>query len=138
MSASSIEMAAFRRIIEDGFGRGDLSVVDELVSPDFQEHQRGAESGLESLKALIQQLRRWFPDLAYTIEDITQQGDTIWGRMQARGTNTGPIMGRPPTGRRLEIDVIDIIRFRNGRMIEHWGVPDQFGMMQQMGLLPER
>ena len=42
-------MAAFRRIIEDGFGRGDLSVVDELVSPDFQEHQRGAESGLESL-----------------------------------------------------------------------------------------
>lgn len=138
MSASSIEMATFRRIIEDGFGRGELSVVDELVSPDFQEHQRGAESGLESLKALIQQLRRWFPDLTYTIEDITQQGDTIWGRMQARGTNTGPIMGRPPTGRRLEIDVIDIIRFRNGRMIEHWGVPDEFGMMQQMGLLPER
>jgi predicted ester cyclase len=138
MSASSIEMAAFRRIIEDGFGRGDLSVVDELVSPDFQEHQRGAEPGLESLNALIQQLRRWFPDLTYTIEDITQQGDTIWGRMKARGTNTGPIMGRPLTGRRLEIDVIDIIRFRNGQMIEHWGVPDQFGMMQQMGLLPER
>ena len=131
-------MAAFRRIIEDGFGHGDLSVVDELVSPDFQEHQRGAESGLESLRALIQQLHGWFPDLIFTIEDAVQQGDTVWGRMKARGTNTGLIMGHPPTGRRLEIDVIDIIRFHDGRMIEHWGVPDQFGMMQQMGLLPER
>jgi predicted ester cyclase len=47
-------------------------------------------------------------------------------------------MGHPPTGRQLEIDVIDICRFRDGRMVEHWGVPDQLGMMQQMGLLPGR
>ena len=57
--------------------------------------------------------------------------------MKARGTNTGSIMGHPPTGRRMEIDVIDIMRFRDGRMIAHWGVPDQFGLMRQMGFLPE-
>ncbi len=56
--------------------------------------------------------------------------------MKARGTNSGSIMGRPPTGRKLEIDVIDIGRFSDGKMVEHWGVPDQIGMMED--LLPSR
>ena len=115
-----------------------MAIVDELVSPDFREHQRGQKSGPENLKALIRQLRDWFPDFTLTPDDIVQGGDTVWGRMKGRGTNTGPIMGHPPTGNRLEIDVIDIIRFRDGKMVEHWGVPDQLGMMQQMGLLPSR
>jgi predicted ester cyclase len=132
----SFEVEAFHRLFTEGFSRGNLAVVDELVSPGFREHQRGLESGPESLKALIRQLRDWFPDFTLTPEDIVQSGDTVWGRMKGRGTNTGSIMGHPATGNRLEIDVIDIIRFRDGKMIEHWGVPDQFGMMQQMGLLP--
>ncbi|HEX5440602.1 MAG TPA: ester cyclase [Ktedonobacterales bacterium] len=134
----SIEVEAFRRLFAEGFSGGNLAVVDELVSPDFREHQRGLESGPENLKALIRQLRDWFSDFTLTPEDIVQNGDTVWGRMKARGANTGSIMGHPPTGNRLEIDVIDIIRFRDGKMIEHWGVPDQLGMMQQMGLLPSR
>jgi predicted ester cyclase len=134
----SIEKQAFRRIFEEGFNKGNLAVIDELVSPDFQEHQNGQQSGPEGLKALIQQLRGWFSDFTLTAEDMVQSGDTVWGRMKARGTNSGSIMGRPPTGRKLEIDVIDIGRFSDGKMVEHWGVPDQIGMMEQMGFLPSR
>lgn len=137
MSDESAEMVAVRRLMDEGFSQGNLAVVDELVSPDFQEHQNGLESGPEGVKSLIRFLRGWFADLTYTIEDSAQQGDTVWFRMKARGTNTGSIMGHPPTGRRMEIDVIDIVRFRDGRMIAHWGVPDQFGLMRQMGFLPE-
>ena len=133
-----IEEQAFRRIFDEGFNKGDLAVIDELVSPDFQEHQNGQQSGPEGLKALIQQLRGWFSDFTLTAEDIVQSGDTVWGRMKARGTNSGSIMGRPPTGRKFEIDVIDIGRFSDGKMVEHWGVPDQIGMMEQMGFLPSR
>lgn len=134
----SIEKQAFRRIFEEGFNKGNLAVIDELVSPDFQEHQNGQQSGPEGLKALIQQLRGWFSDFTLTAEDMVQSGDTVWGRMKARWTNSGSIMGRPPTGRKLEIDVIDIGRFSDGKMVEHWGVPDQIGMMEQMGFLPSR
>lgn len=134
----SDEIRAFRRLFDEGFSSGNLAVIDELVSPEFQEHQRGLRSGPESLKALIRQLRGWFSDFTLTPEDIVQSGDTVWGRMKARGTNSGSVMGNPPTGRPMEIDIVDIIRFRDGKMIEHWGVPDSLGMMQQIGVLPGR
>lgn len=132
------EVEAFRRIFAEGFNKGNLAVIDELVSQDFREHQRGQQGGPEGLKALIRQLRLWYSDFTLTAEDMVQSGDTVWGRMKARGTHTGSIMGRAPTGRQLEIDVIDIGRFRDGKMVEHWGVPDQVGMMEQMGILPGR
>lgn len=45
-------------------------------------------------------------------------------------------MGHPPTGRRIEVDVFDICRFEDGQMVEHWGVPDRFTLIEQLGLLP--
>lgn len=39
--------------------------------------------------------------------------------------NTGSIFGFPPTGKSIEIDVMDVVRFEDGKMVEHWGVPDQ-------------
>ena len=57
--------------------------------------------------------------------------------MTARSTNIGEIMGRPSMGRTVVIDVIEICRFKAGKMVEHWGVPDQLGMLQQLGLVPK-
>ena len=68
-------------------------------------------------------------------ENIMATEDMVWARFRATGTNLGPVMHRPPTGRKMSIDVIDVVRFKAGRIIEHWGVPDQLGMMLQLGLL---
>jgi predicted ester cyclase len=65
-------------------------------------------------------------------------GDKIWARMTARGTQTGPFMGHGPTGKPFTICVIDVCRFESGRMVEHWGVPDRFALLHQLGLLPKR
>lgn len=73
-----------------------------------------------------------------TVEQVAIDGDTIWIRNRARGTNGGPVMGHPPTGRSIDIDVFDIARFEHGKVVEHWGVPDQLGMMLQLGLMPAR
>lgn len=128
--------ALFGRIIEEGFSRGNLAALDDLVAPDMAEHQRGLRPGLEGLKGTIAYLRAVYQDLTLTVEDITADGDKVWARLTACGTQRGPFMGLPPTGRRIEIDIIDICRFAGGRMVEHWGVPDRFSMLEQLGLLP--
>jgi predicted ester cyclase len=129
-------IAAFRKLIEVGFSGGKLDVVEELVSPDAVEHQRGSKPGIEGTKATIATLHRWFSDFELTIVKLTAEGDTVWSLNRARGVNTGSVMGFPPTGRSFEIDVIDVARFEDGKIVEHWGVPDQLGLLIQLGLMP--
>jgi predicted ester cyclase len=128
----------YRRIIEDAFSTGDLSLIDEFVASDFIEHQRGVRSGAEGLKGLIQMLRSWFPDLTLTVVELVEQGNKVWGRNIARGTHLGTVMGKPATGTSIQIDIIDVCKIVDGKMVEHWGVPDTLGMMEQIGLLPGR
>ena len=125
--------AIYRRIIEEGFNQGNLDVVEELVAPDSREHQRGAKDGIEGTKATIQYLRAAFPDFKITIDELAVSGDKVWARQRGGGTNHGSFAGRPPTGIKAFIDVIDIVRIENGKIVEHWGVPDQVGMMMQLG-----
>ncbi len=135
--AETIERV-FRTVIEQGFSKGDLAAIDAVVAPGFIEHQRGASSGVEALKGLIRHLRGWFPDLTLTIEDLAVSGDKAWGRIVGHATHTQTVMGRPPTGKPVRIDIIDIMRVVDGKMIEHWGVPDNLGLMEQIGLVPGR
>ncbi len=129
---------AMRRLIGDAFTKGDLAVIDELVAPDCIEHQRGNHDGAEGAKETARTLHRWMSDFSLTIEDLIAEGDMVWTRNRARGVNTGPVMGHPPTGRPVEVDVIDIGRFEGGRMVEHWGIADQLGLMIQLGIVPGR
>ncbi len=128
-------VANFRRLIE-AFSNGDLDVVDELVAPDCVEHQRGNNPGAEGAKEVVRTLHRWMSDFSLTIEDLVADGDKVWTRNRARGVNTGSVMGNPPTGRPVEVDVIDIGRFVDGQLVEHWGIADQLGLMIQLGLVP--
>jgi predicted ester cyclase len=58
-----------------------------------------------------------------------------WARIKAHGTHQGSMMGLPPTGTAISIDVIDVCRFADGKIAEHWGVADRLGMMQQIGAI---
>lgn len=127
--------AAFRLLIQEGFGRGDTTVVDELFAEDFVEHQAGIEpADRQGVKVAIAYLHQAFPDLQLSVEDLTAVGDRVWARLRGTGTHQGEGLGEP-TGRTIAIDVMDLCRFRDGVIVEHWGVPDRFGQMQQLGLL---
>ena len=93
-------------------------------------------STLEGFKGSIRFLRDTFSPFSLTIEDIVADGDKVWARMTGRGTDSKGFMGRPPTGKSFAITVIDVCRFENGKIVEHWGVPDRFHQMAQLGLLP--
>jgi len=127
----------FRSIIDDAFTNQDFTALDEIISPDIVEHQSGMGVGPLGVRGAITYLHSVFPDFTLTIEDMVTNGDTVWGRCRARGTQLGPHMGMPPTGKSIDITVIDICRFKEGKMIEHWGVPDRFAILEQLGLLPE-
>jgi predicted ester cyclase len=127
----------FRIFIEEGFSKGDDSVFDRYASPDFVEHQHGFNPpNAEGVKKSIHALHYAFPDFSLTIEDIIMNADRVWGRMTGRGTQKRQFGPMPPTGRKFEITVIDIMRFSEGMLVEHWGVPDRLSLMEQLGMKP--
>lgn len=127
----------FRILIEEGFSKGDVTVFDKHSSPDFIEHQYGfIPPNIESVKKAVESLHMAFPDFSMIIEDLVVNGDNVWGRMTATGTQKGQFGPMPPTGKKIKITVIDIMRFKDGQLTEHWGVPDRFAAMEQLGMKP--
>jgi predicted ester cyclase len=136
-SSTSAPANALRRLIEQGFNQGDLKVLDEVLDPGFVEHQAlapGVPRTREGVAALIRSLRTGFPDIHLSIEAIDAVGDRVWARIRATGTNKGPFMGNPPSGRSIAIDVLDVVRMEGARIAEHWGVPDHLTLMEQLGV----
>ena len=127
----------FKIFIEEGFSKGDVTVFDRFASPDFVEHQHGFISpNAEGVKKAIKSLHFSFPDFSLTIEDLISNGDKVWGRMIGRGTHKKQFGPLPPTNKKFEITVIDIMRFKDQKLIEHWGVPDRLALMEQLGMKP--
>ena len=127
----------FRILIEEGFSKGDTSVFDKYTSHDFIEHQHGIlPKNVEGVKKAINSLHYSFPDFSLTIDDLVSAGDKVWGRLTGRGTHKKQFGPMPPTNKRYEITVIDIMRFKEEKLIEHWGVADRLSLMEQLGMKP--
>jgi ketosteroid isomerase-like protein len=108
-------------------------VADEVCADQLAEHEYLARTDLpgpEILKRQILEARRDVAELHLTIEDFVVERDKVWARMVARGVD-----GR--TGKPIRMDVVDICRFERGRLVEHWGIPDRFALLHQLGLLPK-
>jgi predicted ester cyclase len=110
-----------REVIEEG----DEAAFRELVAPDFVN--RSAPPGMPTgpdgmLHTLNDILRPALPDITVEIHHQVAEGDMVTTRKTIRGTHRGELLGILPTGKRVEIDVIDIVRLANGRYAEHWGV----------------
>lgn len=127
-----------RRIFDEGFATGDPSVVDEVCAPDLVEHQFGlagaGAQALEHLRAAIRDVHAAVPDMTFTIEDYAEDGGKVWVRAVGRGNQTGSFFG-PPSNRSVEVTVFDLARVVDGRIVEHWGVPDRFALLAQTGVL---
>ena len=127
-----------RRLIDEAFSQGRLDVCDERIADDIVEHQDYGPAhapGSAGVKAVVTSLRRAFSDFKLEIEDIVVAGDTVWTRNIATGTNDGTYMGHPPTGHTFRVYVIDVMRVVDGRVVEHWGVPDRLGVLHQLGII---
>ena len=127
----------WRLLIEDISG-GNLAVADEIIAPDFVDHTNppGMQHGIAGHKAVVTLFRTVFPDLTWDIEDMVAEGDKVVVRTTMRGTQRGEFFGIPPTGKRVTMSGIHIVRIAGGKIAEHWGINDDLGMMQQLGVIP--
>lgn len=126
-----------RRIYEEVLSTRDLDLLDELVVPNYNEHDPlpGQRTGLDGIKDRYTMLINGL-DPHFTIEDMIAEGDKVAVRWTNSGTNVGEFLGMPATGRPYSIAGIDIYRLEDGKLAEHWHVVDQLAQMQQLGLLP--
>ena len=127
-----------KRFYEEVLNHGDLSAIDDLVADDFVEHEElpGIPANREGLREWVRLMRTAFPDLTVSVNQMIAEGDEIWVHMTMAGTQDGPFLHIPPSGRKVRISAFDRVRVRNGRAVEHWGVTDNLALLQQLGELP--
>jgi steroid delta-isomerase-like uncharacterized protein len=123
----------FIEVLQDS---GEIDRVDEFVRPDFENHtaRPGAPEGAEGVRAGLVAFRAGFPDHGAEVVHLVAEGDLVATYKTLTGTHTGPFMGIPPTGKRATIRVMDMVRYRDGRIAEHWSVVDIAGLREQLGL----
>jgi steroid delta-isomerase-like uncharacterized protein len=128
-----------RRIGEELFNQGNLSIAEELIALDAVDHNEPPGTDCrEHFKRVATMLRNAFPDLHMQIENSVAEGDRVALRITISGTHTGPgaAFGIPPTGKSFQIQQMRFARFANGQMTGSWAVIDMLAWMQQLGAVP--
>ena len=124
--------ALVRKAIE-AINKKDLSLLDDLVAPNYFDHI--AKQGQELIKQFLALLYKGFPDYHATIEDIIAEGDKVWARVTYTGTHTGDYLGFAPTGKTISINSVTIKRVVDGKMVEGWTITDMLNFFKQIGII---
>jgi predicted ester cyclase len=131
------------RFMEAMHGEPRWDVMDQVVSPEYLNHEAAADRspGLEGAKETVVWLHEAFSDLAFEIEDVVSDGTKVVIRGMASGRHTGaagPLKHVPITGRPFRVQQIHIFAVAGGLVTEHWACRDDLGQMGQLGMLPPR
>lgn len=130
--------AVVRRFVEEFQNNKDWAVYDELNDPEFVNLSAppGVPADREGGKMFLGGFFNAFPDARYTIDDMIAEGDRVATKKTFTGTHTGDLGDIAPTGNRVSVQFVDIVRLRNGRIVEHWLSMDQLSLLQQLGAIP--
>ena len=130
---SDADKALARRLYER-LNAGDLSVVDDLISDEFVEHEEfpGLEPNKAGVRKMFDMFHTAFRDAKFEVDDMIAEGDKVCVRARMTGTHQAEFMGIPATGQTINVGVGDYFRIDNGMVLEHWGVMDTGAMMQQL------
>lgn len=114
--------AVIRRVFEEIIPSGDVAAMRSVMDDDFLDHDPlpGQPPGGAGGEYVVRTMHGAHPDLRFEIDDLVAEGDRVTIRWTLRGTNTGPLLGRPPTGAPVEYAAIVIFRLADGRLAERW------------------
>jgi predicted ester cyclase len=127
-----------RRALEEIYERRNLDLADELVHPEFTDHEPAHPDhplGPEAVKQTVRGLHETFGELRFDVQDEIAEGDKVVQLATMSGRHTGSLMGHEPTGREFAVRHVYIWRVADGKIAEHWGVRDDLGMLGKLGLL---
>ncbi len=129
---------SFQRLMS-AWDSGDSTIFDSLIANNFVDHnpdKRMHSTGRQLWKDMMKAYRGAFPDMKGTPQVIMADADWVMGCATVSGTQTGMMMGKPGCGKAMkDVTGIDVCRFENGKMVEHWGLFDEMTMMTQMGMI---
>ena len=134
-----MDISATTRRAYDLINAGDIDGFGDLMAEDFVEHEEtpGFAPTKEGVLDMFRMYRAAFPDLQMHADEVLVSGDKTVTRARATGTHQGEMMGIAPTGKSVEVQLIDIMQFDDaGRACEHWGLVDMLSMLQQLGAIP--
>jgi len=134
-STSEAAKAIVRRNTEEVQGRGNFAVFEELFADDFVDHttQPGTTPDKAGVRKLYTYMREAFPDFHAEIHWQLVDGDRVTTYKTYHGTHEGPFLGIAPTHRKIHFESVDVMRVRNGKITDHWGVGNLLSLMQQIG-----
>jgi len=131
--------SVLKRVSREVFGEGNMRSVDELVAPDFVDHDPlpGMPANREGFKTVVQMFRSAFPDFEVDLVHTIVEGDKVVDHVASRGTHTGEFMGIAPTGKRISTSAIVISHLgSDGRIDERWQRFGAMQLLQQIGVIP--
>ena len=119
---------------------GKFGLFDEVVAPTAIEHDpaAGQVNGPQGYRSLFKEMRSAFPDMKVELDTMVADDDAIAFAYTFTGTQNGPLMSLPPTGRKVKIRGMQISRFKDGKMVERWGSSDELGLLKQLGAAVSR
>ncbi|HZS76014.1 MAG TPA: ester cyclase [Ktedonobacteraceae bacterium] len=123
-----------RRYVEM-WNTGNLSLADEILSPEYVDHTHPDRSpGPDGVKREIRAFREAFPDSYARVEQMISEGDTVAFRFASYGTHLGTFGPFPPTGKQVQLIGMDFLRIADGKIVELWSVQDTLAWVEQLGL----
>lgn len=122
---------------EQVYNQGRVSFLDEILAADFVSHDRGNPThDKEGIKQVVAAIRGAFPGVQFTADDVIAEGDSVAARFTMKGKQTGDFMGIPATHKDIVVTGIDIVRFSDGKAVEHWHEWSGMELLQQLGVIP--
>jgi predicted ester cyclase len=133
---SAINKTTILRCTDEVWNKGNYSIIPEMIAPEYVYHHPllGDYKGPEGFVNYVTIIHAAFPDLHITITDIVAEWDTVAIRVFFTGTNTGSMLGIPPTGRKIKIDQAVLIRFERNLAVEEFVYTDSLSLVRQLGL----
>lgn len=128
-----------RSMVERYQTHGDERALAEYIHPDVVDHSRppGVSPGRDGVRQQFDGFRAAFSGFEAEILMLVGEGDLVVTRKVFRGRHDGVFQGIEPTGRDVEIHVIDIVRVADGKIVEHWNCVDRLGLLAQLGAFPQ-
>ena len=130
--------AAMQRFADEVINKHNPAMVDSLCTDDFVEHcpDPGMTPDRNGLKKSMADFFTGYPDVTVKTNFVVADSNMVVSHYTMTGTNSGMMMGMPPSGKKISIDGVDIVKFKDGKGCEHWGYTQEMKMMMQLGMMP--
>lgn len=134
--AAAVNRAGYLAFVETVLNKGDVPASDRFFETDLIDHAPwpGHPATLAGFKEGLLEMRASFPDFHVEVERTVAEGDMLVAHLKMSGSQLGAFMGKPASGKTFNVEAVDIVRMKDGKIAEHWGVIDAAAMGEQLGL----